>query len=60
LDLDYDVEICSAWQLVLNAHLEMMIPDRVFCFYEIPKMPTRGRMKADLMPGSQATLEAFS
>ncbi|MGB7545550.1 MAG: hypothetical protein WBL92_08130, partial [Methanothrix sp.] len=46
----------------LDSHLEKMTPlaDRVFCIYEVPKAPARGRMKADLMPGSQATLEAHS
>jgi DNA polymerase I len=47
----------------LDPHLEKMTPlaDRVFCFYEMPKPPAGGRMKADLkMPGSQATLEAYT
>jgi len=46
----------------LDPHLEKMTPlaDRVFCFYEMPKAPARGKTKADLMPGSQATLEAYS
>jgi hypothetical protein len=47
----------------LDPHLEKMTPlaDRVFCFYEMPKAPTRGRAKTDQkMPRSQATLEAYS
>jgi hypothetical protein len=46
----------------LDPHLEEMTPlaDRVFCFYEMPKAPARGKTKADPMPGSQATLEAYS
>jgi hypothetical protein len=46
----------------LDPHLEKMtsLADRVFCFYEMPKTPARGRMKAGVMSGSQATLEAFS
>jgi len=46
----------------LDPHLEKMTPlaDRVFCFYEMPKAPTKSRAKADPMPGSQATLEAYS
>jgi DNA polymerase I len=46
----------------LDPHLEKMTPlaDRVFCFYEMPKAPTRGRAKTDPMPGSQSTLEAYS
>jgi len=47
----------------LDSHLEKMIPlaDRVFCFYEMPKAPARGKVKAEMkMPGSQATLEAYS
>jgi DNA polymerase I len=47
----------------LDLHLEKMTPlaDRVFCFYEMPKAPARGKMKSDLkMPGSQVTLEAYS
>jgi len=46
----------------LDSHLEKMteLADRVFCFSEVPKAPARGRMKADMMPGSQATLEAYS
>jgi DNA polymerase I len=46
----------------LDSHLEKMtqLADRVFCFYEVPKAPARGRMKVDLMSGSQATLEAYS
>jgi hypothetical protein len=47
----------------LDPHLEKMTPlaDRVFCFYEMPKAPARGRAKADpKTPRSQATLEAYS
>lgn len=46
----------------LDPHLEKMTPfaDRVFCFYEMPKAPAKIRAKADPMPGSQATLEAYS
>ena len=47
----------------LDPHLEKMteLADRVFCFYEMPKAPARGRTKAEVkMPGSQATLEVFS
>jgi hypothetical protein len=46
----------------LDLHLEKMteLDDRVFCFYEMPKVPARGRTKAEVkMPGSQATLEAY-
>jgi hypothetical protein len=47
----------------LDPHLEKMTPlaDRVFCFYEMPKAPAKGRAKADpKVTGSQATLEAYS
>jgi DNA polymerase I len=47
----------------LDPHLEKIIPlaDRVFCFYEMPKAPTKSRAKADSkLTGSQATLEAYS
>lgn len=46
----------------LDPHLEKMTPlaDRVFCFYEMPKAPAKSRAKAGVMPGSQATLEAYS
>jgi hypothetical protein len=47
----------------LDTHLEKMteLADRVFCFYEMPKAPAKGRAKAEMkMPGSQATLEVFS
>jgi hypothetical protein len=46
----------------LDPHLEKMTPlaDRVFCFYEMPKSPAKSRVKAGVMPGSQATLEAYS
>jgi DNA polymerase I len=47
----------------LDPHLEKMTPlaDRVFCFYEMPKATAKSRSKAEMkMPGSQATLEAYS
>jgi DNA polymerase I len=47
----------------IDPYLEKMTPlaDRVFCFYEMPKTPAKDKVKAELkMPGSQATLEAFS
>jgi len=46
----------------LDPHLQEMaeLADRVFCFYEMPKAPSRGKTKIDPMPGSQATLEAYS
>ena len=47
----------------LDPHLEKMteLADRVFCFYEMPKAPAKGRAKAESkMPGAQATLEAYS
>jgi hypothetical protein len=47
----------------LDPHLEKMteLADRVFCFYEMPKTPAKGRTKADpKMSGAQATLEAYS
>lgn len=47
----------------MDPHLEKMtqLADRVFCFYEMPKAPARGRTKAEMkLPGSQATLEAYS
>ena len=47
----------------LDTHLEKMakLADRVFCFYEMPKPPAKGSAKAEMkMPGSQATLEAYS
>jgi len=37
------------------------LADRLFCFYEVPKAPARGRMSAEMkMPGSQSTLEAYT
>ena len=37
------------------------LADRVFCFYEMPKAPARGKAKAELkMPKAQVTLEAYS
>jgi DNA polymerase I len=47
----------------LDPHLEKIaeLADRVFCFYEMPKAPAKSRSKAEMkMPGSQATLEAYS
>jgi DNA polymerase I len=47
----------------LDPHLEKMteLADRVFCFYEMPKVPAKSRAKPEVkMPGSQATLEVFS
>ena len=46
----------------LDPHLEKMteLADRVFCFYEMPKAPAKSRAKAVVVPGSQATLEAYS
>jgi DNA polymerase I len=47
----------------LDPHLKKMtdLADRVFCFYEMPKAPTKGRAKADSkMPVAQKTLEAYS
>ncbi|MRR14672.1 hypothetical protein EG833_04445 [archaeon] len=47
----------------LDPHLEKMTPlaDRVFCFYEMPKAPTKGRAKAEQkMSKAQVTLEAYS
>ena len=47
----------------LDPHLQKMteLADRVFCFYEMPRAPTKGRAKADQkMQGAQATLEAYS
>ncbi len=47
----------------LDPHLEKMteLADRVFCFYEMPKAPARGKANAEAkMPGSQATFEVFS
>jgi hypothetical protein len=47
----------------LDPHLEKMTPlaDRVFCFYEMPNAPARGKVKTDQkMPKAQVTLEAYS
>jgi hypothetical protein len=47
----------------MDPHLEKMteLADRVFCFYEIPKVPSKSRAKPEVkMPGSQSTLEVFS
>jgi hypothetical protein len=47
----------------LDPHLEKMteLADRVFCFYEMPKVPARGKVKTDQkMPKAQVTLEAYS
>ena len=48
---------------VMDPHLEKMttLADRVFCFYEMPKAPVKSGIKGEMkMPGSQATLEAYS
>jgi hypothetical protein len=50
----------------LDQHLQKMteLADRVFCFYEMPRAPAKGRAKAEPkmqeMQGNQATLEAYS
>ena len=47
----------------LDIHLEKMteLADRVFCFYEMPKAPAKGRAKAEpKTQGNQVTLEAYS
>jgi hypothetical protein len=47
----------------LDPHLQKMTDqaDRVFCFYEMPGTPAKGRAKADpKMPVAQKTLEAYS
>jgi DNA polymerase I len=47
----------------LDPHLEKMTPlaDRVFCFYEMPKAPMKGRAKDEpRMPKAQVTLEAYT
>jgi hypothetical protein len=47
----------------LDPHLQKMtdLADRVFCFYEMPGAPSKGRAKADpKMPVAQKTLEAYS
>ena len=47
----------------LDPYLEKMteLADRVFCFYEMPKAPAKGRAKAEQkMPKAQVTLEAYS
>jgi hypothetical protein len=47
----------------LDPHLEKMteLADRVFCFYEMPKVPAKSRAKPEVkMPESQVTLEAYS
>jgi DNA polymerase I len=47
----------------LDSHLEKMtqLADRVFCFYEMPKVPAKSRAKPEVkMSGSQVTLEVFS
>ena len=45
----------------LDPHLEKMteLADRVFCFYEMPKVKSRAKVEPK-MPGNQATLEAYS
>ncbi len=46
----------------MDPYLEKMTPlaGRVFCFYEMPKAPAKNRAKAGVIPGSQATLGAYS
>lgn len=47
----------------LDPHLQKMteLADRVFCFYEMPRVPAKGRTKAEpKMQGNQATLEAYT
>ena len=47
----------------MDPHLEKItpLPDRVFCFYKMPKASAKNRSKAEIkMSGSQATLEAYS
>ena len=47
----------------LDPHLQKMteLADRVFCFYEMPKAPAKGRAKSETkMLGAQRTLEAYS
>jgi hypothetical protein len=47
----------------LDPHLQEMtgLADRVFCFYEGDRTPSKGRTKADpKMQGAQKTLEAYS
>jgi len=47
----------------LDPHLQKIseLADRVFCFYEAQKAPSRGRTKSELkITGSQATLEAYT
>jgi hypothetical protein len=47
----------------LDPHLQKMadLADRVFCFYEMPGAPAKGRAKADpKMPVAQKTLGAYS
>jgi hypothetical protein len=45
----------------LDPHLQKMteLADRVFCFYEMPKVKSRSKVESK-MPGNQATLEAYS
>jgi len=45
----------------LDHHLEKMteLANRVFCFYEMPKVKSRSKVEPK-MPGNQATLEAYS
>ena len=47
----------------MDMHQEKMtsLADRVFCFYEMPKVPTKSRAKADpKMPKAEVALEAYS
>lgn len=45
----------------LDPHLEKMteLANRVFCFYEMPKVKSRAKVEPKV-PGNQATLEAYS
>jgi hypothetical protein len=45
----------------LDPHLQKMteLADRVFCFYEMPKVKSRAKAEPK-MPGNQATLKAYS
>jgi DNA polymerase I len=45
----------------LDPHLQKMteLADRVFCFYEMPKVKSRAKSETKV-PGDQVTLEAYS
>jgi DNA polymerase I len=58
-----EATIILLYSPALDIHLEKMteLADRVFCFYEMPKVPAKGRAKAEQkMPKAQVTLEAYS